>query len=366
MKTFVFKCTLFVLPFILIILIELFVLPVDFFTFRVWEALLVKKCRTFFHGHFYPNMEISKIEEGDLAAHTRFAVKKKVRWVTDRYGYRKRNTDLQKYQVVIVGESNIAGSSLTQEELLSEVLEDRLKVSVYPYAPVSSINSFLKEKRFIEHSPDTVIFARIERELLDLEPLEPARAKTSFSRLKPRSQENRTIQSLAILLNRISKMTMLHYVRASLRRSISPAHPRAPQFISSQYGPVFFLQGKSANENVSKEKLDRAIQVIRSYHEALKRKGIRFILLPIPNKENIFYKDLETARPVFLEQLISELKKYGVETIDTQKAFEEAFQKDQTLLYHTDDSHWNGNGVRLTAELLAKAIEGKGKKLPPH
>jgi hypothetical protein len=63
--------------------------------------------------------------------------------------------------------------------------------------------------------------------------------------------------------------------------------------------------------------------------------------------------------------LISELKSYGVETIDTQKAFEEAFQKNQILLYHTDDTHWNGNGVRLTADLLAKAIEGKHKILPP-
>ena len=64
-----------------------------------------------------------------------------------------------------------------------------------------------------------------------------------------------------------------------------------------------------------------------------------------------------------MERLISELKRYGVETIDTQKAFEEAFEKNQILLYHTDDTHWNANGVRLTAELLVKAIEKKGEIL---
>ena len=74
---------------------------------------------------------------------------------------------------------------------------------------------------------------------------------------------------------------------------------------------------------------------------------------------NIFYEYLQTKRPVFLEQLISELKSYGIETIDTQKAFEEAFQKNQILLHHTDDTHWNANGVKLTAELIKNWIEKK-------
>ncbi len=356
MNRFLFKSILFLLPFILAFLVELFILPIDFFTFRVWEALLVKKYRTFFAGHFYPNMEISRIEEGDLAAHTKFAVEKKVRWVTDRYGYRKQNTDVRKHEVVIIGESNIAGISLSQEEILSEVLGDRLKVSVYPYAPVGGINTFLKDERFLKNSPDIVVFARIERELLDLDSLKPIREGKWSSKLRRLFQESEVIQSFAIRLDRISKMAMLHYFRSGLRRSISPTEPRAPMSISSQFGPIFFIQGKSANGNVSKQKLDRAVQVIKSYDEAIKKRGMRFIFLPIPNKENIFYRDLETARPVFLERLIYELKRDGVETIDTQRAFEEAFQKDRILLYHTDDTHWNKNGVKLTSDLLAKTI----------
>ncbi len=359
MKTFLFKSTLFLLPFILALLIELFVLPIDFFTFRAWEALLVMKCRALFTGHFYPNMEITKTEEGDLVPHTQFAIKKKVRWVTDRYGYRKQNTDLQKHQVVIIGESNIAGCSLTQEEILSEVLEDRLKVSVYPYAPVGGINSFLRNERFIENSPDIVVFARIERELFDLDSVKPRGENKWFkwsSKLKEQIRENRITQSLGIQLDRVSKMIMLHYFRATLRRKVANPDYFVRKPVFSRYGPIFFNQGKKANEDVSKEKFDKVVQMIKSCNEAVKRRGMRFIFLPIPNKENIFYEDLQTKRPVFLQQLISELKSQGIETIDTQKAFEEAFQKNEILLYHTDDTHWNGNGVKLTADLLAKAI----------
>ena len=364
MRKFLFKSTLFLLPLFLMICLELFILPIDFFTFRVWEAIWVRKYGKILPGPFYPNIEITKIEEGDLAAHTRFAIKKKVRWMTDRYGYRKQNTDLQKHKIVIIGESNIAGIILTQEEILSEVLEDQLKVSVYPYAPVGGINSFLKDERFIENSPDIVIFARIERELLDLDSLKSIRKNKLSSKIKQQIQKNRTIQSLGIHLDRISKMIMLHYFRASLRRGISAPKHLGPEPIPSQYGPIFFIQGRRVNEDVLKEKLDKAIQVIRSYNDAVKSRGIRFIFLPIPNKENIFYEYLETRRPVFLERLISELKSHGIETIDTQKAFEEVFRKKKVLLYHTDDTHWNGNAVRIAADLLAEVIEKKGRILP--
>ena len=357
MRKLLFKSNLFLLPFFLALCLELFILPIDYFTFRVWEAIWVKKYRKILPGPFYPNMEITKIEEGDLAAHTRFAIKKKVRWVTDRYGYRKQNSDLQKHKIVIIGESNIAGVLLTQEEILSEVLEKRLKVSVYPYAPVGGINSFLKNERFMENSPDILIFARIERELLDLDSLKPIRKNKLSSRIKQEIQKNRMVQLLGIHLDRVSKMIMLHYFRASLRRNISPPKHFGPELISSRYGPIFFLHGRRANEDVSQDKLDRAIQVIQSYNDAVKGRGIRFIFLPIPNKENIFYEYLETKKPIFLERLISGLKSHGIETIDTQKAFEEVFQKNKVLLYHTDDTHWNPRGVRLAADLTARLIE---------
>lgn len=359
MRKFIVKSTLFIFPFFLALFIELFILPMDYFTFRVWEAVAVRKSRNILPGPFYPNKEITKMEEGDLGHHFLFAAKRRVRWVTDRHGYRKKNTDLQKHQVVIVGESNIAGSSLTQEEILSEVLERRLNVSVYPYAPVGSINSFLKDRRFIEKPPDIVIFAMIERELLDLPTLKAPKDRKWASLWKQKINQNPWIQDVLVQWDRINKLNMLQFIRASLRRCITPPSENVLPGVSSPYGQIFFLQGEQANRDVPKEKLAKVIQTINSYNDAVKSRGIRFIFLPIPNKENIFYEYLNTKRPIFLERLILELRARGIEAIDTQKAFEEAFQKNQVLLYHTDDTHWNGNGVRLAADLLAKAIEEK-------
>jgi hypothetical protein len=125
----------------------------------------------------------------------------------------------------------------------------------------------------------------------------------------------------------------------------------------SKFDPILFLEGAGANKDVPKEELNRVVQIIKGYHDLFKDRGIRFIFLSIPSKENIFYESLGTRRPVFLEQLITRLKQLGIETVDIQKAFKEVFQKDQVLLFHTDDTHWNGNAARIAADLFTRVIK---------
>ena len=365
MRKFLAKSTLFLLPFVLAMGIELFILPIDFFTFRVWEALVIRKYHNTLPGQFYPNMEVTKIEEGDLAHHTKFTYKRKVKWITDRYGYRKQNTNRVKNEVVIIGDSNIAGSGLTQEDILSEVLERRLKVGVYPLSPVG-IDTLLWEMRFRNDPPGIVIISSAERFIFYLPPVKD----TSTSKLRSQIREigyrlrnqisgNRFIQCLGVYLDRIYKANMLEYMRANLRRIGSPHFEAIPSnSVSSKYGPVLFFQGADLNKDVPKDQFDRVVQIIKAYDELLRSKGIRFIFLPIPEKENIYHESLHTKRPVFLEQLISTLRNLGIETVDTQTAFEDAFRKG-VLLYHTNDTHWNENAVKITADLIKDLIEKK-------
>jgi hypothetical protein len=303
-----------------------------------------------------------------MAHHTPFTHKRNAKWITDRYGYRKQNTNRNKHEVVIIGDSNIAGSGLTQEDILSEVLEGKLGVSVYPISP-ASLDTFLKERRFKKDPPDIVIIASVERFIFHLPPVKLTSKKIS-TKLKTRIREiryrlrnwisgNRVIQCVGVYLDRIYKANMLQYLRASLRRigsSYSEANPSNAVF--SKHGAVFFLLGADANKDVPKDRFDKAVEVIKTYDELLRSKGIRFIFLPIPEKENIYYEYLHTKRPVFLEQLISTLKNLGIETVDTQKPFEDAFRKG-LLLYHTNDTHWNENAVRITADLLQDLIGTK-------
>lgn len=371
MRNFVFKSILFVLPFILALMVELFVLPIDFFTFRVWEALSIRKFNYILSGEFYPNVELTKIEEGDLVHHTKYTYKRKVQWFTDRYGYRKRNTERKRNEIVIIGDSNIAGSGLTQDNIPSEVLERKLKRSVYPVSP-SSLNSFFKQRRFRKSPPDIIIISSIERFMSYLPPVKISSRNISAQwqskireigyRIRDQISGNRFVQFAGVYLDRLYKQNMLLYLRASLRRTASSDSIDSIKPISSKYGSVFFLQGADANKDVPREQFERILEVIKGYDEVLKSKGIRFIFLPIPEKENIYYECLKTRKPIFLKQLISALKNLGIETVDTQIAFDDAF-RNGVLLYHTNDTHWNENAVKITADLLAKEIEKKDKNL---
>ena len=186
--------------------VELYVLPINFFTFRLYEALKVEKILP---GSFYPNMKVSMVETGDLGHHTKYAVKKNVEWETDRYGYRKKDTGVNRYQVVIVGDSNVVGSSLNQPDMISEVLERRLKISAYPFTG----DDFLNTKRFIDNPPDIVILESIERNIPALWYRKPGDAnQEEFSWLKKRLKFFwDTHQNLVIALDRIYKNNMAHY-----------------------------------------------------------------------------------------------------------------------------------------------------------
>lgn len=345
------------MPFIVALFIELFVLPIDHFTFRVWESLIVKRSFGILKGPFYPNMSVNKIEEGDLAYYTPCAVKKDVKWTTDQYGYRKSYTPEIRHPIVIIGDSNIAGSGLSQEELLFEVLQKKLGEVIYPLSP-ERINSIFDHILFKKFTPGIVILASVERGIpRGLSKLSQNRFEksSSWSTLLSMIQLNRPIQHFGVLLDRTFKANMLNYLRARINK----AGISLPEEIDTSKCPLFFSHSQSTNQEATEERYRLSINKIKEYSDFFTSKGIRFIFLPLPNKETIHYEYLGTKKPEFLGRLIQKLQELNVEVIDTQKAFHDFYQKTHTPLYQKDDTHWNALGVKITAELLEVQIKAQ-------
>ncbi len=363
---------------VIVYFVEIFILPINFFTFRTWEALMVKGLLP---GEFYPNMKISMIETGDLGHHTKFAVEKEVEWETDRYGYRKHDIGTIRHRIVILGDSAVAGTALTQEDMLSEVLERRLKVSVYPFTPsrYPLVDSFLNEKRFIDNPPDVVILERIEKKIPELSVFKlDFEAGHRYSWLERGWKDFLgKHQDLAVLLDRIYKNNMGNYFKSRLEIMIqhpvqlvikpSQRHDSPSAVRGTADNGMLFLKetvdSMATGIDILPEDIDRIAETIDSYDKAFRKMGINFVFMPVPNKESVYYEELpieDNKKPRFLKDLVLKLRHRGVEVIDVQQALEEASRKNNILLYHTDDTHWNAEGIKIVADLIEQRLYHMG------
>jgi hypothetical protein len=255
----------------------------------------------------------------------------------------------------------MAGDAITQDEILSEVLENQLDVCVYSLAP-ANIKTFLNDPRFSENPPKIVILGSTNLTQLRSPRENPTKKfiikiRRSFFRIG-------LVRTIDTLWNRLWKANMLQYYRARLTDAMGLGFIAERGLDITPDIPMFFRPSFVEHDDVP---IKNIVAALKRYDKAFAEKGIRFIVLPLPSKENIYYRYRKNpVKTQFMSELISELKKAGVETVDTQKAFEEEVIKEEPkLLYHTDDSHWTGDAVKIAADLIVKLIrETKGTELP--
>ena len=183
----------------------------------------------------YPNVKLFKVEEGDLGHHTKYADKKSVYWETDRHGYRIKAADREDFRIIIVGDSIVAGSGLTQEDTLASALERRLGVGVYPFAP-ATFSQFAGDARFAIHPPAVVVFSQIERNIPNLKSIKESKNDKFpyLSSLFRRMQSVRDIpffQSMAVYADRATKMSGINYLNSRLAPVRQPK-PMTAEFFS--------------------------------------------------------------------------------------------------------------------------------------
>ncbi|HEX42601.1 MAG TPA: hypothetical protein ENN81_11185 [Phycisphaerales bacterium] len=355
MKTFLLKLGLFAAPFAVAVAVELFVLPLDCFTFRVWEALSVQGT-SIQTGQFYPNRQLHKADEvGDLLRYTPLEVHKDVRWITDKYGYRKANTD-RIPAVVIIGDSFAAGDALSHEQMLSEVLEDKLGVSVYPLAP-ANIRTYLNDPRFIEHPPTALIIVRTEAGAANIRSPRRDAYKPAMVRLRRRLTDVAVVREADVLWNRLWKANMLNYSRSRIRDAMGLGR-QAVRGEMPDGTPTFFSPA-IAPWHITDRQINSIVQRLKECQAMLAQEGTTLIFVPIPSKMTVYGRyHPNPQRTDSLERLVAAAASAGIPTADLLKVFDaEAARPGHEMLYHVDDSHWAAAAVRLTADLIVQTLE---------
>jgi hypothetical protein len=106
---------------------------------------------------------------------------------------------------------------------------------------------------------------------------------------------------------------------------------------------------------------------ITSFRDQLAKRGIRLLVVPVPNKASV-YPDMLTRRARQTDdrvsyktlEIISRLRQTGIEVVDIFAVFKQAragLPPDQSTSYYLpQDSHWSCEGMRLAAKTVGQKI----------
>jgi hypothetical protein len=113
------------------------------------------------------------------------------------------------------------------------------------------------------------------------------------------------------------------------------------------------------------------LPAIRSFHDQLAARGIRLLVVPVPDKESIYPEMLSrraegagvvVCRPTRI--LLDRLQETGIEVVDLFEAFRQAkaaqSPADRTRYYLARDSHWTPEGMLVAMEAVARRIRERG------
>jgi hypothetical protein len=331
------KILLLALPLLAMAFLEALIFPRDQFTFRAWEAIKVNFFSESLPGPFYPNTRHTFWEAGD-------SDKKKIKnrknlWVTDGYGHRNERLPRQgEVYGVLVGDSNIVGSSLDQKDLLSERLTKRtgdlwINLSheyITPWEhPICKVNR-----------PKWIVYELKRGSLLNLPNLGGRGSD-------PVSQKN---QNVLVRIDHTTKLSILNKARSwfgcgaiSIREQVQSPH-LAITFSQLQNALTqgFIPRELGGYKNVSEM---TPLQILRQHQAKCDSMGIVFILVVLPDTE-------KEADP-----LIRQIELAGVRTIGFLPSNSFPRGADLESFWQKEDSHWSKKGIEITAEKIVEQIE---------
>ncbi len=332
MKQFLRNSALFALPIFLYFLVEGF-LPSTFFNYRPWEGLKVSYA-DYLGFNFHPDSHVRMKTVGDLCHHMPNAVAKDETWTIDHRGYRNDSV-IESPDVLLIGDSFMAGCSLTQDSTLTNLLmsKSNRRLTVYNIA-TSTFPQFVQLLNAGKlKKPKLLIFSISERNMpLDNTSKGLASVMMNFPRL-------------ATFTDKLLRNYSLNFVRARMGRE------KGKGVQGANHSTMFFLNGKSQHDNL--ENVGKMTETLRSYRDFCSSQGIQFLFLPMPNKESVYFERVPfDCQPPYLAALDKSLKKNNIECFNTLLLYNNYRKQHAQLLYHLDDTHWNSNGVNLVADSL--------------
>ena len=305
----------------------------------------------------------------------------------DPHGFRNLPyPDGQEFQVVVVGDSYMAeGIPLTNQiaARLSEALgEPVLNRAFMGRGPFQSLMLWLEQHKSTTNHPNYLVWGFVERDIsgsafagyvylierhLQMGEQKEIMAREAsrvflWSRLQPAELRRSLPNSSAIAqLSRKAWAFAGYYLFGALPQDIFSFDAVA----AFDGGPMLGYQSTLDSMYWSRadRDLDKVVWAITYIRDHLATMGITLIVVPIPDKEQVYYsaiprslwKDDQPPQVSILPELVQRLQDVQVPTVSLLPVYHEA-ATNGVPLYWRDDTHWRPEGIKLAAELIAGEV----------
>jgi hypothetical protein len=331
--------------------------------FRAWEILKDEETQRFASNRRVVMEEIGDL--GRLSWDRSLQVRREVVFTTDRWGLRNP-VEIEHPRVVVLGDSYVAGSSVSDRETLTVAMSRELREPIYNFA-VQSIDVpglFLRDSRFAQTPPEIVIWAPVARLIRPRPLFFPDVADDPVSHGERALRWIRRVgEGLERFEERLNRDNGLTHGARYFHNELQHRWFGNPNLIDTPEGLVLALDLGDQQLTVSAEEreVETVIAMVRTFSEFLAEHGIHLIYCPLPESGTI-YPELfprearkALAVPSFLDRLIDGSREQRVHVVDLRPIFR---ANKSPYLYQPDDSHWNPRAIALSAAALAKAVQG--------
>lgn len=301
--------------------------------------------------------------------------------LTDEFGFRNKPPVRDRaYSVVAAGDSYMA-TGISPDDMFGQWLERTSGQAVYNYAypgrgPLFSVERFLRDERFRKAPPRVLVWGLVEREIggamfasmaarlasLDQDSSNAVeRGRVVWNALTP-SALKMSLPSTSVMAQASKKAW--NHVRYFLFGSITPEVAVSTAFVEGR--PLLFYTWSVGAMRWTREQRKPELMVdgIRTLSGRCRERGICLVVMLIPDKEQVYRELLppslgEAAGPIpdsTLNDLERGLRSNDVCVVNLLGPFREAAQSG-SLLYWSDDTHWNSKGMDLAARQVWETME---------
>jgi hypothetical protein len=295
-----------------------------------------------------------------------------VSYRTDSLGFRN-NLDYNKEKYILVGDSMIAGSGSSQENILSSQLKSKFNVNAYNVAiPGEDILGYVKNiKKFesLHHEKSFKILLFLAQSNDFENPKPPLSQKNIFKKIRAFHQE-----PLRQYKNFFKQTGLYRYtfsVYKSFVRKIF--NEKAYRLFIGNVGShkvAFLSPNQGHKDKIIRKKYSFSNEIVQGLESVKSR--IEYIFF-LPSKYSVYSSMIEnnpypTIPNVEWQALQSLGVKLGIPTENLTEAMvaksRKLLKEKNEMMFWEDDAHWNGNGAEFAADLVCKTATNLGCSIP--